>query len=64
LKLSITNNKQYRTKRGIYCSNNKLAEQSAKISQLEHKAKEQYVEINALYNKMSGLEIRMERQEQ
>jgi hypothetical protein len=40
LKLSI-NNKQFRTKRGKYCSNNKLAEQSAKISKLEHKATEQ-----------------------
>ena len=34
-------NKQFRTKRGKYCSNNKLAEQSAKISKLEHKATEQ-----------------------
>jgi hypothetical protein len=40
LKLSI-NNKQFRTKRGKYCSNNKLAEQSGKISKLEHKATEQ-----------------------
>jgi hypothetical protein len=53
---------------GEYCSNNKLAEQSAKISKLEHNATEQgwaaKSNMNALYNKMSGLEIRMESQEQ
>jgi len=50
---------------------NKLAEQSDIISKLEHKTSEQgwtikkhYAEINALYNKMSGLEIRIESQEQ
>jgi hypothetical protein len=41
LKLSINNKEQLRTKREIYCSNNKLAEQSAKISKLEHNATEQ-----------------------
>ena len=55
----------------ISLQTNKLAEQSDKISKLEHKTteqgwtiKEQYAEINDLFNKMSGLEIRIESQEQ
>ena len=55
----------------IIVQTNKLAEQSYTISKLEHKTtqqgwtiKEQYAEINALYNKISGLEIRIESQDQ
>ena len=50
---------------------NKLAELSDTISNIEHKTtsqgwtiKEQYAEINALYNKISGLKIRIESQDQ
>jgi uncharacterized coiled-coil protein SlyX len=59
-----TINKQQQTiadqEGNINVQTNKLAEQSDKISKLEHKTteqgwtfKEQYDEINALYNKMS-----------
>ena len=70
-----TINKQQQTiadhEGNINVQTNKLAEQSDKISKLEHKTteqgltiKEQYAEINALYNKVSELEIRIESQEQ
>jgi len=55
----------------ITVQTNKLTEQSDTISKLEHKTteqgwtiKEQYAEINVLYNEISGLEIRIESQEQ
>jgi uncharacterized coiled-coil protein SlyX len=70
-----TINKQQQTiadhEGNINVQTNKLAEQSDKISKLEHKTteqgltiKEQYAELNALYNKVSELEIRIESQEQ
>ena len=71
LKLLEVNKKRYEQQEVIDGHSKQSTEQSDKINKLEQKVleqgwsmKEQDAEINALFNKISELEIRVENQEQ